>query len=226
MAVQEDAQIALAARSLVYKMMHSVLGNEPSTELLDAAAGEAVNQACSLFVAEEDSPYAVALAAWLKAADDAKRGDIDDLHSSYNRLFIGPHELCASPWESVYVNRERLLFQESTLHVRHAYAAQGFIPAKYPHVADDHISLEADFMARLGFRAAEAYEAGDIDTAKKALAASLDFLRGHLLKWISKYAEAMREGTSDSGFYCAAVNLLEQFATLDEVLIEEIRTAL
>lgn len=61
-------------------------------------------------------------------------------------MFIGPRELPAPPWESSYLNEDKLLFQEETLQVRMSYLKYNFIPKNYPHEADDHIALELDFM--------------------------------------------------------------------------------
>ncbi|MCB8816455.1 molecular chaperone TorD family protein [Desulfosporosinus shakirovi] len=71
--------------------------------------------------------------------------------TEYTRLFIGPTKLPVPPWESVYVSKERLLFQESSLKVRQrqCYLNYNFLPAKYRSEADDHIALELDFMYNL-----------------------------------------------------------------------------
>ena len=51
-------------------------------------------------------------------------------------MFIGSGNLGAPPWESTYVGKEGLLFQESTLKVRHEYAESGYLPQDYSKVAD------------------------------------------------------------------------------------------
>jgi TorA maturation chaperone TorD len=66
------------------------------------------------------------------------------LKSEYTALMIGPAKLPAPPWESAYLTRERIIFQESTLKVRRAYQKYQFLPANYPYEADDHLALELD----------------------------------------------------------------------------------
>ena len=225
MAPQETIQAVLAGRVLVYKLIQSVLGNEPSAELIEAAGDEAVREACRMFV-PANRVFAKACDAWLREIDAAKGAGLEMLKKAYTKLFIGPHEMRVAPWESVYVNEERLIFQESTLDVRRAYVAWGFIPGEYPHVADDHVSLEADFMARLGSKAAKAYDEGDVESAKSALDASREFLEEHLLKWVAAYAETMRKEAPEARLYQAAVDLLESFTQIDEGVLKEIRDTL
>lgn len=71
-------------------------------------------------------------------------------------MFIGIGTRVA-PWESVYVSPDRLVFQASTLAVRDAYGAAGFVAKNKGAEPDDHIATECDFMAKLAAQAAEAF---------------------------------------------------------------------
>lgn len=42
----------------------------------------------------------------------------ESLEDAYQRLFIGPHALPAPPWGSVYLDKESVLFGDSTLALR------------------------------------------------------------------------------------------------------------
>jgi TorA maturation chaperone TorD len=121
------------------------------------------------------------------------------------KLFVGPDKLIAPPWESVYRSKEGLLFQESTMTVREIYLAHGLHPEGYPHVADDGLALELDFLARMTDRAlklVQDMETGSDDAASaparddQTAARLLDnltvqesFLRVHLLFWVPKLLE-------------------------------------
>jgi hypothetical protein len=69
-------------------------------------------------------PHAASALGELRAWSDAPL-DVDALVSDYNHLFVGPAKLLAAPWESVYVDRERMLFQRTTLEVKSWYERFG-----------------------------------------------------------------------------------------------------
>ena len=104
--------------------------------------------------------------------------------------------------------------QPSTLDVRNAYRAAGFIPALYPHVADDHIALELDFLARMAQSAFSSYAENDLMSAHRSLATSKKFMDEHLLAWIDAHAQAIIEkGASD--FYSKTAKALASFVHAD-----------
>jgi TorA maturation chaperone TorD len=131
------------------------------------------------------------------------------------KLFVGPDKLIAPPWESVYRSKEGLLFQESTMTVREIYRTQGLHPEGYPHVADDGLALELDFLSRMTDRALKLVQSTDTeatvrgsdgtasapshaneltDMLRDNLTVQESFLRVHLLFWIPK----LLERTNDS----------------------------
>ena len=48
----------------------------------------------------------------------------ETLEEAWQRLFIGPYALPAPPWGSVYLDKENVLFGDSTLKLRHWMAQQ------------------------------------------------------------------------------------------------------
>ena len=70
-----------------------------------------------------------------------------DARCDYVRLMVGEGEPLAPPWESVWVNSERSLFQKCTLDVRRRYAAAGVEVANKYHEPDDHIGYEMEFIS-------------------------------------------------------------------------------
>ena len=68
------------------------------------------------------------------------------LKASFTRLFLVPGASFVHPWESPYIGKEVMLFQESTLDVRHRYAAYGFAAAEFGHFPEDHVSMMLDFL--------------------------------------------------------------------------------
>jgi TorA maturation chaperone TorD len=65
------------------------------------------------------------------------------------------------PWASVYLSKERLIFDENTLAVRRFYRDWKLETVHYKKEPDDHIGLELEFMAILSERTLAAYEKGD-----------------------------------------------------------------
>lgn len=121
------------------------------------------------------------------AGQGGKRGqrDLDqlylDLHTDHLALFSGP-EPKAAPWESVWREKDRLLFGESTEAVANTYLDWGIRIEQAGHEPEDHLGLELAFMCYLLQVMQEDPEVTGADdrTAGDALAA---FLRHHVLLW-------------------------------------------
>jgi TorA maturation chaperone TorD len=216
----EDKEALLAARGYLYALFHNLFGNEPSEGQL--AAVDRVLAREALDITGIHDPAAEGLLGALDALATGS-GGTGPLKAEYTVLFIGPGKLPAPPWESVYTTGEQVIFQRSTLEIRNFYRWQGLIPELYPKVADDHIALELDFLRLLGQRALEAQQAGDDAACKEALAASVEFLDEHLLKWVGFFAEALNASGKGS-FYPLAAQALATFAARDAELLKGLVT--
>lgn len=223
MAVTDSGAVLLAARAAVYRTIQNLLGNEPSIDFLTQLAGDTAREVLAIFGQAEveysaalEELYAV-LCNGLESADQFQA----KLENSFTRLFVGPGNVEAAPWEPLYLGKENTLFQPSTLEVRRAYVAQGFIPRQYPNVADDHIALELDFMAALAERSEAAFLEKDNQGAAECLVASKDFLEQHLLVWVPAFVKALR-AAKYSYFYQEVGNLLEVFLPIDQHALDEL----
>lgn len=96
----------------------------------------------------------------------------------YNRLFIGPNRLLASPYESSYRNYEETVMQAETLKVRNFYYHEGLQVADEGQVPDDHIQFELEFISHL------LTVSKDIPEKTEVLELFLD---KHLLTWGEKH---------------------------------------
>ena len=148
-----------------------------------------------------------------------KQAEPEALKDEYTRLFIGPGSLQAPPWESAYVSKEKLLFTTDTQAVRNYYRGAGLMCEAYPHVADDHIALELDFLRALGESEIEYRGAGDERMFWKAIQYQQDFLRDHLLKWVGLYEKALAAAAPTSP-YAACVAALVLFVEMDYKKLE------
>lgn len=216
MANNTTAVQILGARYYVYLLLQSVFGVEPSEQQRGALLAPAAQEALKLAGAGAD--YLAAVDEFLAFVAD--NDDIDAWGNDFTRLFVGPGKLLAAPWESVYVNDEPLLLVESTIDVRKAYLNQGYAPKLFPHVADDHVSLELDFMKRLSANACEALEGGNRDSALDYLKASKAFLAEHLQKWVKRFGGEVAAGAP--GYYERAACVLVAYVSGDEATMDSL----
>ena len=208
----ESVMIILDARAFVYKLFQSLFGNEPTVELLEILKDSSTKMALETFA--DEANYGKLLK---ELAKYMKTYDIEKISSEYTKLFIGPGKLPAPPWESVYISGEPVLMNEGTLAVRGIYKSYGFLPENYPHVADDHLALELDFMALLGEKIID--DANAAEEIEETLAVSAGFLEEHLLKWLPEFtAQIQGHGV----FYPLLVSLLNEFVKTDSSVLYEI----
>lgn len=116
-----------------------------------------------------------------------REGNVDsheDLERDHLYLFTGIGKPLAQPYESPYLSKEGLLFEEQTVAVREAYAAHG-LRVPNPRVPDDHIGYEFAFVAHLAGQVAEGNAT--------ALPALYRFVSEHLGCFAGDVAEGLRE---------------------------------
>lgn len=145
----------------------------------------------------------------------------DRLHWDYTRLFVGPYELPAPPWESAYCNEERLLFQKETLEVRKAYLKYFLLPVEFGAEADDHLGLELDFMVRLIELALAETDNKNIGMLKQILTDQKLFLEDHLLRWVPSLCNDIINN-AQTEFYQGMAKLTRGFLTLDQKALQEL----
>ena len=133
-------------------------------------------------------------------ADIERETDLEALKVEHARLFVGPFQLLAPPYGSVYLEGKRQIMGDSTLDARDRYAAAGLNVSQDLKEAPDHIAIELEFMHYLIFKGIEALEASDPARARDYLARQEQFLQDHLGAWAPLFAEAVEKGAT-SGFY-------------------------
>ena len=133
-------------------------------------------------------------------------GQLGTLTWDFNRLFVGPGEMLAAPWESVYRSKTKLTFQESTLQVRELYERFGVQAPAMHREPDDHLGLELAFVATLSDLAARAAAAADAPQLTKCFETQKDFLQDHLLAWAPGCLELV-EKHAETGYYRGAALL-------------------
>lgn len=158
--------------------------------------------AFEVFAASElaqERPHLRAAALRIAQAPDS---DIRSFEHQFNRLFIGPEELLAAPYETVYLSGERVLMRETTMAVRRAYEDAGMQVSAKNVEPDDHFAYECAFMAHLADR-------GD----EQAAQAFESFAKAHLARWVAPHVAAIRKNTTNEACLGFA-DLLEALNTI------------
>ncbi|WP_142501338.1 Tat proofreading chaperone DmsD [Klebsiella sp. 2680] len=120
--------------------------------------------------------------------------DEEPLPEAWQRLFIGPWALPAPPWGSVWLDKESVLFGDSTLELREWMRANGISLAAQRTEPEDHFGT-------LLLLAAWLCESGQDETFSQLLA-------WHLLPWSGRFLSVF---VADAGnaFY-QALGMLAQ----------------
>lgn len=162
------------------------------------AAGYAVLARCWR---DPDDTLVDALAA---GALDAVVPDVDPvslhpLRAEYTRLFVGPGEPLAPPYESLYRDEGGQLLGPTASAVVAWYRT--YDVGLHPEVRDlpDHVAAELEFLAHLHRR-------GETDAAEQ-------FVAEHLGQWVGTFLDAVRASAREP-FYAALADATER-ALLD-----------
>lgn len=101
----------------------------------------------------------------------------ESLAEAYQRLFVGPNTLPAPLWGSVYLDKENVLFGNSTLRLRRWLRSNGIDAQHDRNEPEDHIGTLLMMVAWL----AEERQGGLVE----------QLLTKHLLPWAPRYLELL-----------------------------------
>lgn len=136
----------------------------------------------------------------------------EDLLVEYARLFVGPNELLAPPYGSIYLEEGRKVMGESTARVMEFYKAESLSMDEHFENLPDHIAAELEFMYYLAYHEVEALEKNDTEKAAHFLNRQESFLRVFLGPWVAPFCEKVKQGT-ENAFYQALADCLAAFIT-------------
>ncbi|MCR5135587.1 MAG: molecular chaperone TorD family protein [Oscillospiraceae bacterium] len=216
---KSTVEILLANRLYAYSLLYKAFAREPDAELLNLLTAESAGEAFALLGSADDT-LARAPAFFAELRGELDEAFVSEAKSEFTRLFLGPIKLVAPPWESVYIGKETMLFQESTLAVRRFYQRYGLQPEACPRVADDSLALELAFMNRLAERACSAFGQEKREELLSALNGSCEFLTEHMLVWIPRFLERMSESPSNV-LYPQLCRILSAFLSVDREVLTE-----
>lgn len=129
----------------------------------------------------------------------------EDLMVEYARLFLGPYELKAPPYGSVYLDQGRRVMGDSTMGVIKMYQEAGLSIDEDFKELPDHIAVELEFMYYLIYQEVEASENSQLDRASTLRETQGLFLNRFLKPWIPHFCTKIKENTENE-FYVALAN--------------------
>ncbi|MCB5309480.1 Tat proofreading chaperone DmsD [Yersinia massiliensis] len=148
--------------------------------------------ACSEIVAQlqagawiSEWPYGLETELMPIAARLAQVSPEETLEAAWQRLFIGPYALPAPPWGSVYLDKENVLFGDSTVKLRDWMAQQQVEVTLAQQEPEDHIGLLLMMAAWLA-----EHQPADLPV----------LLADHLLPWGYRYL-ALLQADANHPFY-------------------------
>ncbi len=207
MTAVSETEILLAGRSYMYKLMRLPFLPETAEQCADLLAGE--NAALMFGIYTGETPPFI------------RELDAGGMRREYTPLFVGPGKLPAPAWASVYITGQRVLFQQCTLEIRYFYLKHGFIPKGYPHEADDHLTVELDFMSYMAGMTSAAYAEGDGGRVSALITEQAVFLKKYLA-WTDAFAADISPGSYP--LYSKIACLLTDLLKTDSLMLEEIRS--
>jgi len=125
--------------------------------------------------------------------------DMGLLLVDYAKLFVGPFELTAPPFGSVYLEEGHKLMGDSTMAVKQIYRLGGLEMSDDFGNPPDHIAAELEFLYYLHVRE-EGLRETDPETADIVQELRKEFLSRHLGAWGIQFAEKVQANAA-TGFF-------------------------
>jgi TorA maturation chaperone TorD len=134
----------------------------------------------------------------------------EELSVEYARLFVGPFELKAPPYGSVYLDEGRRVMGDSTIEVIRMYQEAGLTMDESFKELPDHIAVELEFIYFLTYGKVNALEKSESDRARSFQETRDVFLNKYLRKWVQDFCDRIITNTGNT-FYIALAGCLSTF---------------
>lgn len=222
---KSDIDRLLQIRETVYSILWQLLYIEPDRIYLSLCAEYQIFQEFPLQNSNPKINRGIKLIDEYFTHYDPVSGeqDFSKLHWDFTKLFIGPFTPTAAPWASYYLEKDRLLFQGTTLQVRELYRKYGYSTGQRCNVqADDHIALEFEFLQKLSEKTKLALKTpNESHDSLKLLNDQISFIDDHILHYVGSFSEAVIEH-ADHTFYQGISLIAEGFVEEDSEIIKSI----
>jgi TorA maturation chaperone TorD len=195
-----------ATREDVYRLLAACF-YPPSKELIEEEC--CVTLAALLaYIAPDAAHYASDSVA------ACSESSLDALAVEHARLFIGPFQLIAPPYGSIYIDDAKTVMGDSTVKVAAFYHNCGLQLAEDFHELPDHFAVELEFMSFLAFKQREAEVSGDSNEVARITSLQLDFLSRFLMPWLEPFTAAIIND-AEAPFYQAVARCTSAFINAD-----------
>ncbi len=134
----------------------------------------------------------------------------DELLLDYSRLFLGPFDIFAKPYGSVYIDGEKVVMGDSTINALASYSEADFAVAEDFREMPDHVAVELEFLYLLTCRQNDALAHKESEQLRFWSDIKTNFLKNHLGSWVSRFCQNIREH-SETNFYYNLAELTEQY---------------
>ena len=126
-----------------------------------------------------------------RLAEQFRTTPVETLLLDHTRLFLGPTEILAKPYGSVWLDEEKTLMGQSTMALLEIFGEADFEMNEEFKELPDHVAVELEFLYLLTFRENEAALAGDSDGMAQTRDIRERFLAGHLARWVPPFTDAV-----------------------------------
>ena len=197
MVTKTDYQLAAA----VCRILNRIYYEAPTESILSELTQQDILDCWPTFNRSNEAPIE-------QLKDSLKHESLQDVSVDYHRLFVGPGELEAYPWGSVYTEKGNYLFGETSLAFK-AFCEQNQIEFTLEsNQPVDHIGLILGALGVLFDNAAEHGNSLPIET----------LLKEHLLPWSGNFLSAI-EAKAQTDYY-------RSFGRLTAILLDDWRELL
>lgn len=129
---------------------------------------------------------------------------LEEMKVAHAKLFIGPFDLIAPPYSSVYLDGQRRVMGDSTMEALNYYRRAGVNPDSNFKEPPDHITTELEFIYYLNTKFLNSEDKQWLDLRQ-------DFIENHLDRWINPFAKKVKE---------SKITFYQNLALLTEDLLE------
>jgi TorA maturation chaperone TorD len=206
---QQRTHLRYLARADVYRLLSACFYQPEEAFLEEEVFGQLKTSMAK--VSPKTVPDAVALETSFKGVG------LEALQLDYSRLFLGPVEILAKPYGSVYLDGEKIVMGDSTVSAQALYREGYFDIADDFREMPDHVAVELEFLYLLTYNIVQATEEAE---RKDLTCLKQKFLQEHLGKWVVPFTKAIREG-AETDFYRQLADITEQIVTEDLQELEE-----
>ena len=204
-----DWKVILMGEMLLLGVLGKTIQSDPEMEWLQSLIDEDIFSESPMESTHQDYEAGLSLLHdWTQENTKGLSSErLTDLKADYIRLFVGVGKTIAPPWESVYLNENRMIFQQQTLEVREWYRRFGLESEKLHKEPDDHIGLELSFLTHLAKLGLQALDENDEVKLQQILEAQRRFISEHPLKWAPRWCELVEENAK-TVFYRGLAKLI------------------